>query len=231
MYFIRDYDGPELYQPGENPDAIILGQDPTIDRSTRFSTALGLGASKFSSGRESTRLKNYVFNKILAPLGIDKSRILATNLVNYYYYDVPNKKIAKLYKELIIATAKKNGIDVEQYPDKANGAILHALNFKTRTYREFERFLKYPSIRHLITLGEPVFQVLRERYKLDLQPKIKDVLGSIDDRPPLVYIAGKQASLLPLPHIFREKDEKWQFYSKFLCKDLPRLSTSYALSH
>lgn len=230
MYFIRDYNGPQIYKPSDNPDVMILGQDPTIDQITRFSKALGLGTSKSSLGRESPRLKNYLFNKVLIPLGIDKSRIMATNLVNLYYCDIPNSRIAPIYRKLIIATAKEKGIVVKEYPNKTNGAILHALNFELWTRRNFEELLNIPSIKHLITLGEPVFQVLRERYKLNLQPKIKAVLELIDDRPPLVNVAGKQVSLLPLPHIFREKYEKWQFYRKFLSEDLQRLNTWYAQS-
>lgn len=206
---------------------MILGQDPTIDQKTRFAKALGLGPSESSSGRESPRLKNYLFNKVLSPLCIDSSRIMATNLINVYYYDVPNRKIAPIYKKLIIATAKENGIDVEKYPDKTNGAILHALNFKLGTSRNFEELLNLPSIKHLITLGEPVFQVLRERYKLDLPSKIKAVLESLNERPPIVHIGSKQVSILPLPHIFREGNQQWQFYKNFLRKDLPRLSTWY----
>jgi len=227
MYFIRDYNGPEIYQTSPNPDIMILGQDPTIDQKTRFAKALGLGPSESSSGRESPRLKNYLFNKVLSPLCIDSSRIMATNLINVYYYDVPNRKIAPIYKKLIIATAKENGIDVEKYPDKTNGAILHALNFKLGTSRNFEELLNLPSIKHLITLGEPVFQVLRERYKLDLPSKIKAVLESLNERPPIVHIGSKQVSILPLPHIFREGNQQWQFYKNFLRKDLPRLSTWY----
>lgn len=156
MYFIRDYNGPELYQPGDNPDVMILGQDPTIDRTTRFSTALGLGTSKSSPGRESPRLKNYLLNKVLIPLSINKPRIMVTNLVNLYYCDVPNSKIAPIYHELIIAIAKEKGIAIEEYPDQTNGAILHALNFELVTRRDFEGLLNTPSIKHLITLGEPL---------------------------------------------------------------------------
>lgn len=229
MYFIRDYNGPELYQPSNNPDVMILGQDPTIDRKTRFAKALGLGPSESSSGRESPRLRNYLFDKILTPLSIDNSRIIATNLVNLYYYDVPNSKIAPIYHELIIATAKEKGIAIEEYPDQTNGAILHALNFELMTRQDFEGLLHTLAIKHLISLGEPVFQVLRERYKLNLHPKIKAVLESLNDRPPLVHIGGKQVSLLPLPHIFRENDERWQFYRRFLSEDLTRLSSWYVL--
>ena len=228
MYFIRDYSGPELYQGSSDPDVLVLGQDPTIDRKTRFAKALGLGPSEASSGRGSPRLKDYLFNKVLTPLGIDNSRIIAANLVNLYYYDVPNRKITPMYRELITATAKDKGIAVEEYPDQTNGAILHALNFELVTRRDFEGLINTPSIKHLITLGEPVFQVLRERYRLDLQPKIRAVLESLNDRPPLVVIGGRQVSLLPLPHIFREKNERWQFYSRFLNEDLARLSSWYA---
>jgi hypothetical protein len=228
MYFIRDYNGPELYQPGDNPDVMVLGQDPTIDQTTRFSIALGLGTSKSSPGRESPRLKNYLFNKILSPLGIDSSRIMATNLVNAYYFDVPNSKIAPRYRIIIITAAKENGIDIEKYPDTTNGAILHALNFELGTRRNFEELLNLSSIKHLITLGEPVFQVLRERYRLDLPSKIKPVLESINERPPIVHIGGKQVSILPLPHIFIESNQKWQFYNNFLRKGLIRLSKWYA---
>lgn len=227
MYFIRDYNGPEIYQTGSNPDVMILGQDPTIDQKTRFATALGLGPSESASGRESPRLKNYLFNKIISPLGIGISRIMVTNLVNAYYYDVPNRKIAPIYRKLIIALAKEKGIDAEKYPDKNNGAILHALNFEVGTRRNFEELLNISSIRHLITLGEPVFQVLRERYGLDLPSKIKAVLESLNERPPIVHMRGKQVSLLPLPHIFVESNQKWQFYNNFFRKGLTRLSKWY----
>lgn len=227
MYFIRDYHGPEIYQISDNPDVMILGQDPTIDGETRFAKALGLGPSESSSGRESPRLKNYIFNKILSPLGIDRSRIIATNLVNAYYFDVPNSKIAPTYREVIIAAAKENGIDIEKYPKNTNGAILHALNFTLGTSRCFEELLNLSSIKHLITLGEPVFQVLRERYELDLPAKIRAVLKSLNERPPIVHIGNKQVSILPLPHIFTEGRQKWQFYNDFLRQGLIRLSKWY----
>jgi len=227
MYFIRDYNGPKSYQVGTNPDVLVLGQDPTINRSTRFETVLGLGASVSSSDRQSVNLQNYIFGKILSPLGIDKSRITATNLVNLHYYDIPNGKIAKTYKDLILSMAEKEGIDVAQYPDKTNGAILHALNFKAKTQQDFEDILGLSSIRHLITLGEPVFQVLKERYNLELDAKIKDVLALIDDRPKVVEIAGKEISFLPLPHIFNENNSRWKFYKLFLRDNLPRLRNWY----
>ena len=227
MYFIRDYNGPETYQIGPNPDVMILGQDPTIDPKTRFARALGLGPSETSSGRESPRLKNYLFIRILSPLGIDSSRIVATNLVNAYYVDVPNSEIAPIYQEVIIAAAKENGIDAEKYPDKTNGAILHALNFKLVTSCHFEDLLNLSSIKHLITLGEPVFQVLRERYELDLPAKIRAVLEFLNERPPIVHIGSKQISILPLPHIFTEGRQKWQFYNDFLRQGLIRLSKWY----
>ena len=229
MYFIRDYDGPEPYQIGSNPDVLILGQDPTIDTHTRFRFALGLGASTSSTSKESTNLQDYVFGEILSPLGIDRSRIIATNLVNLYYYDVPNRKIAKAYQRLILEIAERESIDISQYPDRTNGAILHALNFKAKTQGDFERLLSLQSIDHLITLGEPVFQVLRERYGLELPTKIKAVLENLGREPNLVRICGKRVSLLPLPHIFNRNNARWKFYVRFLQEKLPHLATWYDL--
>ena len=227
MYFVRDYDGPQLYQGGVDPDVLILGQDPTVDRHTRFATVLGLEASGVSPDRESKNLQEYLRNKILANLGIDESRILVANLVNLYYCDVPNRRIAKLYKDLILYTADRAGIAVQEYPDQTNGAILHALNFECRTRQDFERLVNRSSVSHTITLGEPVFQVLRERYRFNLPAKIRDVLSSLTDRPPVVQILDKQVSLLPLPHIFNDRNPKWAFYGRFLNDGLPRLSKWY----
>ncbi len=227
MYFIRDYDGPKPYQIGSNPDVLILGQDPTIDTHTRFEMVLGLGTSTPSTDKESINLQNYIFGEILSPLDIDKSRIIATNLVNLYYYDVPNRKIAKAYERLILETAEREGIDIGQYPDKTNGAILHALNFKARTQSDFERLLNLESIDHLITLGEPVYQVLRERYRLELPVKIRAVLEKLDGEPKVVGIYGKRVSLLPLPHIFNKNNPRWKFYRQFLQEKIPLLAAWY----
>ena len=229
MYFIRDYNGPETYQIGSNPDVLILGQDPTIDTHTRFGIALGLGASTSSTSKESINLQNYIFGDILSPLGIDRSRIIATNLVNLYYYDVPNREIAKTYRRLILETAEREGIDISQYPNKTNGGILHSLNFKAKTQGDFERLLGLQSIEHLITLGEPVFQVLRERYGLELPTKIKAVLENLGRGPDLVRICGKRVSLLPLPHIFNKNNANWKFYTRFLQEKLPALAAWYRL--
>lgn len=228
MYFIRDYDGPKPYQPSSNPDVLILGQDPTVNQYRRFSIALGFEKTPGSPDSESKNLQGYIRDRILAPLGIDERRIIATNLINAYYNDVPNKKIAKTYQDLIIATAKRKEIDVDQYPDKANGAILHAINFECGYRVEFEKMLSIPSIRHLLTLGEPVFQVLRERYGLkSLATKIKLVLAEVRDMPPEVVLGGKKVSLLPLPHIFNENNRRWKFYNDFLYDSLPQLSQYY----
>jgi len=227
MYFIRDYDSPKLYQGSSNPDIMILGQDPTVSPNTRFDTVLGLATPKTGSDRESRNLQNYIFNRILQPLGIGRTRVVATNLVNVYYHDVPNSEIAKRYEDLIVSTAEKAGIDVRQYPSKVNGAILHALNFEARTRGDFEELLTRFPIRHLITLGEPVFQVLCERYVLGLGMKIRDVLEAISDRPREVVLRGKKVSLLPLPHIFSESNSKWRFYIDFLDKRLPYLAPWY----
>lgn len=227
MYFIRDYDGPKPYQPGPTPDVLILGQDPTVDRYRRFDTVLGLKKSDNYGDTESRPLQKYIKHRILLPLGIDESRIIATNLINAYYHDVPNKKIAKYYEDQIIRAAKKIGINVDMYPDRANGAILHALNFECAARKELELTLKCFSIKHIITLGEPVYQVLRERYGLDLAPKIKDILRSIARKPPLVLIWQKKLSLLPLPHIFNENNPKWKFYKDFLDKHLPLMAELY----
>ena len=229
MYFIRDYNGPEAYKIGSNPDVLILGQDPTIDTHTRFDIALGLGLSTASTGKESINLQNYIFGDILSQLRIDRSRIIATNLVNLYYYDVPNKKIAKAYQRLILEIAERESIDISQYPDRMNGAILHALNFKAKTQGDFERLLSLQSIDHLITLGEPVFQVLRERYGLELPTKIKAVLENLGREPNVVGICGKKVSLLPLPHIFNKNNARWKFYARFLQEKLPHLATWYDL--
>jgi len=225
MYFIRDYDGPKSYQIGTSPDILILGQDPTIDTSTRFDTVLGLALSESSSDRESLALQTYIFGRILAPLGIDKSRIVVTNLVNQYYHDVPNKIIAKTYLELIVATAKDKGIDISQYRDKDNGALLHALNFEAGTRKNFEDILNRFPIRHIITLGEPVFQVLRERYNLSLPERIKEVLEKLTNESDIVNIYGKRLSLLPLPHI---SSANRKFYKDFLDNKLKCLSAWYS---
>ena len=228
MYFIRDYDGPKPYQPGSDPDVLILGQDPTVSRDRRFSVALGFEGAPGSLDSESRNLQRYIRDRILVPLGVDEKRILATNLINAYYSDVPNKSIAKAYRDLIIATAKVNRIDVDRYPDKANGAILHAINFECRYRLEFEKILSIPSIRHIITLGEPVFQVLRERYGLvDLAPTIRAVLTQAYDKPPTAVLAGRQVSFLPLPHIFNANNRRWKFYDDFLHDRLPQLSPCY----
>lgn len=176
---------------------------------------------------ESKPLQKYIKHRILLPLGIDESRIIATNLINAYYHDVPNRKIAKNYEDQIIRAAKKIGININMYPDRANGAILHALNFESLARRKLEMTLKRYPIKHIITLGEPVYQVLRERYGLDSAPKIKDILRSIVRNPPVVLIWQKKLSLLPLPHIFNENSPKWKFYKDFLDKHLPLLAESY----
>ena len=227
MYFIRDYEGPKPYRPGSAPDVLILGQDPTVDQHRRFDTVLGLEKFGSCEETESKPLQRYIKGRILQPLGIDESRIMATNLINAYYHDVPNKKIAKLYKKQITRAAKKIGIDVDKYPEKANGAILHALNFEYAARKELELTLRNFPINHIITLGEPVYQVLRERYCLDLAPKIKDALRSIEGKPPQVLVGQKEITLLPLPHIFNENNPKWKFYRDYINRQLPLLAESY----
>jgi len=227
MYFIRDYEGPKPYQPGSAPDVLILGQDPTVDQHRRFDTVLGLEKSGSREKTESKPLQRYIKDRILQTLGIDESRIIATNLVNAYYHDVPNKKIAKLYEKQIMRAARKIGIDIDKYPEKANGAILHALNFEYATRKELELTIRDHPIDHVITLGEPVYQVLRERYYLELVPKIKDILKSIVGKPPRVLVAQKEITLLPLPHIFNESSPKWKFYKDFMDNKLFLLANVY----
>jgi len=226
MYFIRDYCGPEFYKPGSNPDVMILGQDPTVDTTRRFATVLGLEKADASNETESKSLQRYIWKGILEPLNINNLRIIAVNLVNAYYYDAPNKIIAKTYKDLILENAKNKGINTKKYPDKTNGAILHALNFESQTRKDFERLLNLYPIRHIITLGEPVFQVIRERYDLNLNAKISDILKAIDGNPPLISINNKKVSLLPLPHISSANKD---FYKQFLKRDLKLLSPRYKL--
>ena len=228
MYFIRDYNGPKLYQPSDNPEVLILGQDPTVDRKKRFDTVLGFEKQSGSLEADSKKLQDYIRNRILKPLGIDENRIIATNLINAYYYDVPNKVIAKAYKDLILSTAQEKGIDMTKYPDKTNGAILHALNFKSGFRTRFEEKLALKSVAHVITLGEPVYQVIRERYGLYMLPaKIREVLEAHRESPPRVTISGKEVSLLPLPHIFNEDRRKWEFYFRYMKEVLPKLARWY----
>ncbi len=142
---------------------------------------------------------------------------------------MPNRKIAKTYRRLILETADRESIDITQYPDRTNGAILHALNFKAKTQGDFERLLNLWPIDHLITLGEPVFQVLRERYRLELPIKIQAVLENLGGEPKVVGIGSKRVILLPLPHVFNKNNAKWKFYVRFLQEKLPHLATCYDL--
>ncbi len=152
--------------------------------------------------------------------------------MNAYYYDVPNKIIAKAYSNIIIEKARDFGIDVNEYPDKTNGAILHALNFQTGTRSEFETIINKHPIKHIITLGEPVYQVLRERYNLNnLSDKIKDVLKLIENSVPIITILDREMTLLPMPHIFNGNNAKWQFYKDFIDTKLPQLANKYITNY
>ena len=108
-----------------------------------------------------------------------------------------------------------------------NGAILHALNFKARTHGDLEELFRLQPIHHLITLGEPVFQVLRERFKLELPNKIKAVLETVDREMKVIELFGKKVTLLPLPHIFNKNNPRWDFYRRFIEERLPNLTTIY----
>lgn len=231
MYFIRDYRGPKLYRPSANPDVILLGQDPTVDTKKRFETVLGLTKQPDSLEAESENLQDYIRDRILNTLGIDENRIIAANLINAYYHDAPNKRIARPYQSLILDTAKEKGINVDDYPYKANGAILHALNFESGFRRQFEDILNMASVLHIITLGEPVFQVIRERYGLlNLADKIKSILADEHNLPREVLLGNKRVSFLPLPHIFNKNNKQWKYYDDFLTYKLARLSGYYQLN-
>ena len=228
MYFIQDYNGPKLYRPSANPDVIILGQDPTVDTKKRFETVLGFAKQPDSLEAESKYLQDYIRDRILNPLGIQENRIIAANLINAYYHDVPNRRIAKTYQDLILDTAREKDININEYPDKVNGAILHALNFESGFRKQFEDVLNIASVCHIITLGEPVYQVLRERYGfLELGNKIKVILADERNLPREVVLNNKKVSLLPLPHIFNKNNRQWKFYDDFLTDKLGRLSEYY----
>ena len=132
MYCIRDYQGSRLHQPSSIPDVLILGQDPAVDQCKRFTVALGFGRTSDSRGNESRNLQDHICSKILPPSGIDARRTLATNPINTYYTDVPIRKLATKHRSPILSAALREGIDVDQYPDKVDDAPLQAISFEHR---------------------------------------------------------------------------------------------------
>ena len=80
----------------------------------------------------------------------------------------------------------------------------------------------------ILKSGEPVYQVLRERYGfLELGNKIKVILADERNLPREVVLNNKKVSLLPLPHIFNKNNRQWKFYDDFLTDKLGRLSEYY----
>jgi hypothetical protein len=155
-FLLVERGSPELFSGGEAPDVLFLGQDPTIVSPRHISVALDL--------RNPTgQVYKYIFGKICKYLGISRSRVLAWNLVNRYFVGKPR----------VLALDPEVEINLRNRYPKLNGPRNDWRTVRFLYYyflefgqQELEYIVDKYSPRLLISLGEPVYRVLRYAYAL-----------------------------------------------------------------
>ena len=212
-YLLVERANPELLRGSNEADVLFLGQDPTIVSPRHIPVALDL---KNSSGK----LSKYIFGKICKNLKINKRRVLAWNLVNRYFA----KKPRILADEPLVEQYLH-----DQFPQMdGNKNDWKTVRFLYHYFvefgkQEFEYIVRKYHPRTLISLGEPVFRVLRYAYALPQNITIPENLSEFCcEKTFRIQINNITLIWLALPH--EPTGDHNPHYQKVLFEKLPMMA-------
>jgi len=209
-YLLVERGSPELFRGSKEADVLFLGQDPTIVSPRHIPVALDL---ENSSGP----ISKYIFGKICKYLGFSRRRVLAWNLVNRYLVKKPRAladdpqiepRLSEQYSQL---NGNKNDWKTVRF-------LYHY--FIEFGKQELEYVVNKYQPRILISLGEPVFRVLRYAYALPQRISMPENLAEFCcDRTFKIKIGNIALVWLALPH--EPTGDRNPHYQKVLSEKLP----------
>jgi hypothetical protein len=216
-FLLIERGSPELYRGGKVLDVLFLGQDPTIVSRRHIPVVLDLHNSN-------GQLSKYIFGKVCKNLGIAKSRVIAWNLVNRYFIDKPR----------ILAVDPQVETELTNRFSHVNGAKndWRTVRFLYYYFLEFGKqeleYIVNKYVPHLlISLGEPVFRVLRQAYALPQGVAIPENLADFCcERNSKISVGSKEVLWLALPH--EPTGDRNPHYKKVLAEKLPVVGRSLA---
>jgi len=137
---------------GSKPTVMVVGQDPTLMKRD-VGTVLELD-------KPTSRLYRFIAGDILEPVGIDLARdVYATNLIKCRF---PNKETPRIL-------AKNHGVSMTQFLSP----------FFQNCKGWFLEELQEINPRIVISLGQPVHQMLVSEFSLSVPIKMKDAFGRV----------------------------------------------------
>jgi len=209
-YLLVERGSPELFRGSKEADILFLGQDPTIVSPRHIPVVLDLNNS-------SGQLSKYIFGKICKTLSLSRRRVLAWNLVNRYFVKKPRDLADDLRVEPYLS---------DQYSQlNGNKNDWKTVRFLYHYFMEFgKEELEYVVSKYqpciLISLGEPVFRVLRYAYALPQNITIPENLADFCcDRIFEIKIGSNTLVWLALPH--EPTGDRNPHYQKVLSEKLP----------
>jgi len=214
-YLLIERGSPELFRKSKEADILFLGQDPTIVSPRHISVVLDLNNS-------SGRLSKYVFGEICRNLSISRNRILAWNLVNRYFIDKP--RVLANYPQLEPSLNK-------QYPflngNKNDWKTVRFLYhyFKKFGKHELEYIINRYTPHFIISLGEPVFRVLRYAYIHPQNIMPENLADFCCDKTFEIKMGNKTLIWLALPH--EPTGDRNPHYKKVLSDKLPTIANTF----
>lgn len=154
---------------GSNPSVLLLGQDPTIAKGKVYSV-LDLENSSGS-------LYRYIVSEILTPSGLSLQDIYATDLIKCRFPDNQTPKII----------SGNHNVTIKDFI----APFFH--NCRKWLFEEIRAIR--PTI--VLSLGEPVHQLLKEEFRWDIPTRMKDAFGNVYG----VNLIEKNIHYIPCIHI------------------------------
>ena len=170
------------------------------------------------------QLSKYIFGKVCKNLGITKSRVIAWNLVNCYFIDKPRMLAVDPQVETSLINTFYQ-VDGAKNDWKTVRFLYH--RFLEFGKQELEYVVNKYEPRLLVSLGEPVFRVLRHAYALPQRVVIPENLADFCcERSFSISVGNKAVLWLALPH--EPTGDRNPHYKKVLAGKLPVVGRSLA---
>jgi len=213
-YLLVERGIPELFRGSKMADVLFLGQDPTIVSSRHIPVVLDLN-------NLSGQLSKYIFNKICRTLGFSRKRVLAWNLVNRYFTKKPRGLAHDLRIELYLRNEFLQ-LDGSRNDWKTVRFLYHYFIEFGKQELEYVINKYQPNI--IISLGEPVFRVLRYAYAIPQDITMPENLAELCcDTTFEISVGNNTLVWLALPH--EPTGDRNPHYQKVLSNKLPMIAS------